>query len=1471
MDSTNPEHGNDKDALQLAALVAWVKAQPNRAEAQRRLEEASGIAINYKAFGRVVTDGRWDRKGDIRRAWLAHPDSPVCAPDSEADSEAAVPAAEDVTETDTQRDTDGGEGQSAGVESDESQQTEATGGDDEDLLPRGMPIEDMVAAIDARADAESEQEDDQPPHTGQLENIEWARQQVAQATTVEEIASYAGAPVLKEAPGLSLENARVCALMKLDGWAPTDRDRRPPGLYGDGPILLHLGEEVSYVDEGARQLAFAHANKWQDEGPYCAQQMRYGVSPDVRQRRYVAESHHERPNLIGHRKADWAPETCYVDSDQFFGSTGFQREDGTWMPSRAEALAYLYQLRGIESAFRGIAADGKGSPYFLIAQKTRMELEFMLLGDEYRLSFHYHGEGRTIPDSTRIADRRSLESQILDLERQIAAARRRLAVIRTLRSVFTSPITGARRVVRRLKRRRRHVPDPVGQDYAGRDPETGQILQVSRPICETVLATDAEAAAYAASLERGDGVAAQAVEEDFVTGEREWQAADPSWDRRDRTQWYEPGTGPLSPEAAGHADMLPVPDRPFVPAEPEESLLRIRPPRVGEFTLASFESVLDSLGEDHTLSVEIVGGGGETQLLVRTVHPDRVVNFMELHYPGVQFERVTPEEDPLRLHEGKVGWRRILRPQGPEFLPFSVYDEQKAPPTADPFLDVIGAHGQDLHEDERLVSRVVLRQKPHGWSEKWRARALSGPGSENAQAAEQQRQETISSKTQLQAGTSTSGENDAVNRIMGDPAFMIVLGIVGATAVAAIVAWFRSMVDSGMLLVLIAYAVAAVVATGISGFAAWKMGAIDALRRLWNPEPPVPHDPAKVELRIAGGAYEFEVQTLAIFGERSDRSRAARLLDTVVNTYRSFDDPLGARFDVEELNLLVTPKAYAKLTRRQRRGVDSLGDKALEFGADSRRCGVISRRPVNGILGTREAAAFWHLPGGSVELPAVRRTQSRRLRPPVSAIRGGVLVGVAHDADGGRRPVYLPAEVSDKHTFLVARTRMGKSTVMVHIGGGLMAAKARGESEDALVVIDPHSDLVRDLLRCVPEEIVDRVVLVDLGDRDRTVGLNLLDTRVFKDRDTAVQAIIEVAQGTWEAWGGRMESILTNVLLALYEANETLPRRRQLTMLDGSLMLSDPNFRDAVLDRVTDATVIDWWRAAHGGWAREYGQDAVAPVVTRLSGFAGSKVVRAILGQRRCTVDLGDTISRGDVLLVNTSQSVVGPEVSALVGVSILKLIEAIVTEQGGISESETRRRVSVIVDEMHTLGGVDFQKILSQIGKRGGILTMATQSLASLDIVGDTMREDILANTGVIMTFQVNAVDAARLLPELRSEYLDEADITGLPVHHAYVRLIGDGEVEPPFALEVLPPLVGDERIPRIIEQGSRRYTRPRAEVLEELNQAMEERVKHFRAQIRERRETRSRDETIDLSQYGGGERTRGRRNRRSDGKDAE
>ena len=1203
--------------------------------------------------------------------------------------------------------------------------------------------------------------------------------------------------------------------MKHEGWSPTDRERTPPGLNGDGPILLFLGEEVSFADEGARRLAFAPANEWGEDGPYCAQQMRYGVSMDARQRRYAVESHHDRPAFIGYRRSDWAPEAPYVDGNHFLGSGGFRRDDGAWMPSRAEALAYLYHLRAIERAFRDTAGSGD-SPYLLTVRKTLLELEYMLLSGEYRMSFHHHGVGRSVDDSARSAERRRLEAEIPELERRIRQERRRIGLRRSLRGILTAPVRAALRIHRRAR------PEPAG-DLSG------------QPVEET------------------------------LSGESEWRALDPPWERRDRTRWYEAGTGPLSPDSSGEGDMLPVPGARFVPAGPEESLLRVRPPRAGEFGLSGFRSVLDSLGEGHVVSLEIVGGGGETELLVRTVHPDRVVSSLELHYPGVQFERVEPEDDPLRLREGEAGWRRILRPRGPEYLPFRVPDERDELTTADPLLDVIGAVDQELHGGERLLSRMVLRQKPHDWSEKWRARALSGPGSENAQAAERERQQARDGDARTGGGGASSGsESGGDVNPFGDPLFLVVLAIVGLGALTALGVWIDSVVASVGMFTIIAYAAVGVTVTGLLGFLAWRVGAVGTVVRFFRPAPQVYHDPDQVAVRISGGAYEFEVQLIAVLGERSERVRADRLLEPVVNAYRSFDAPLGARFAAEGLRQLLDPTRHAGLSWWRRRRADLLGPEALVFGASSRGRGIFTGRPQSGIVGVREAAVFWHLPGGSVELPSVRRVQSRRLRPPASAMAGGALVGVAHDAVGGQRPVYFPEEMQDRHKFLVARTRMGKSTLMCHIGGESMAAKARGESEDALVVIDPHADLVRDLLRRVPEELVDRVVLVDLDDEDRAVGINVLDTRVFRERDTAVQAVIEVAQGIDETWGTRMDSILTHVLRSLYEANRTLPADRQLTMLDGSLMLSDPNFRDAVLDRVKDELVIDWWRAAHGGWSQDYSKDAVAPVLTRLSRFAGSEVARAILGQRRCTLDLREVIRRGDVLLVNTNQGAVGRDVSALIGVSVLKLIETLITEQGTIADADRRRRVSVIVDEIHTLSGANFSEILSQIGKRGGILTVATQSLASLDILGETMREDVLANSAVLITFQTNALDAKRLLPELRSEYLEEADITGLPVHHCFVRLIGEGEVDPPFTMEVLPPLDGDPRIEGVIKHGTRRYTSSREKVLSELNASVGERVKHFRVQIRERLRTRGRDARVDLGGSGGGEWTPGESTRK-------
>ena len=203
------------------------------------------------------------------------------------------------------------------------------------------------------------------------------------------------------------------------------------------------------------------------------------------------------------------------------------------------------------------------------------------------------------------------------------------------------------------------------------------------------------------------------------------------------------------------------------------------------------------------------------------------------------------------------------------------------------------------------------------------------------------------------------------------------------------------------------------------------------------------------------------------------------------------------------------------------------------------------------------------------------------------------------------------------------------------------------------------------ILEHVPESLADRVRLIDLSDESRAPGINLLDTRIFSDRDRTADSVVRVAKGLWEQWGPRMQSILEQTVKTLHEANEQVEAEAQYTILDGLKLLSNEPFRKDVLKKVSDPYLLEWWASTFTGWSRDYKADSLAPVQTRLSYYASSKRARAILGQRRSTIDLRRTIHDGGILLVSTSQGTVGRDVAALVGASLLNLVDAVIREQG--------------------------------------------------------------------------------------------------------------------------------------------------------------------------------------------------------------
>ena len=774
------------------------------------------------------------------------------------------------------------------------------------------------------------------------------------------------------------------------------------------------------------------------------------------------------------------------------------------------------------------------------------------------------------------------------------------------------------------------------------------------------------------------------------------------------------------------------------------ALLAVTPPRTGERTLLGVENLLQSIAVPEPFSLELAADMDGVNLLARCQDDQVVRGQLAAHYPQARIRQVPVDEDPIFVHTGEQAWGMTLRADGPEYVPLRTFrDDDLLDPGSDPLIALMGALSE-LEEGERVLCRLLLRSLGPDWSQQHQARAHKRAVPENREPSY-----TYQTKPLQLDG--------------------VTMAVLGAGALAALRGYLW--VQDGEYLKTALLAAGSTLAAIVAGWGWWR----------WKQARSRVYDPLLIREKVSRIAFDAELEVIAVLSESTRPQRAEELLGAVAAAYRHFDHPAGARFNVSRVRPIVP--------------IMNLHPAGP---------GLFGRRSV---LGVREVAALWHPPGAGDETPLVERSGSRALLPSAKGVRGGALVG---DTTAGKpRPIRFPEDLLRRHHLYVARTRMGKSTLMHHVVAHKLKEKAEGRDGDAIVVVDPHADLVAGLLEQVPESLVDRVRLIDLADQTRAPGINLLDTRVFADRDRTADSVVRVARGLWEQWGPRMQSILEQTVKTLHEANEhpETDQGSQHTILDGLKLLSDNRYRTEVLKRVSDPYLLEWWARDFGGWHQQYRADALAPVQTRLSYYASSKRARAILGQPRSTIDLRETILDGGILLVSTAQGAVGRDVAALVGASLLNLVDSVIREQESVALSQ-RRGALIVVDEMQSMPGVDYESMLSELGKFGASFILATQSLAKLDDLSPTMRDTILANVGCLAVFQVAGSDARQLVWELGKERVTEDDITSLDVHHCYVRATVDKERMPAFSMMVRRPEDGDPDVAGRIRDGVSAYT---------------------------------------------------------------
>jgi len=285
-------------------------------------------------------------------------------------------------------------------------------------------------------------------------------------------------------------------------------------------------------------------------------------------------------------------------------------------------------------------------------------------------------------------------------------------------------------------------------------------------------------------------------------------------------------------------------------------------------------------------------------------------------------------------------------------------------------------------------------------------------------------------------------------------------------------------------------------------------------------------------------------------------------------------------------------------------------------------------------LNVREVAGLSGWPVSSTsDLPVVR--QHSRLLPPSSEIAStGRVVGES-SFPGRERPLAVTPTDSLRHTYVLGPSGVGKSTLLSRLIAADMAAGR------AVVVVEPKSDLIAEVLAHVPRHRVGEVVLVDPKDVAGTVGLNPL-AGANHQPELVADRLLAVFKGLYGASFGPRTTDIAGAAL------HTLARVPNMTLAGLPLILTDAGFRRRCLAHVDDPIALGPFWAAFENWSDAARTEAVAPLLNKVRPFLLRPQLRAVLGQSKPRFDILDVFTKKRILLVDCSKGALGPETSAL-------------------------------------------------------------------------------------------------------------------------------------------------------------------------------------------------------------------------------
>lgn len=185
-------------------------------------------------------------------------------------------------------------------------------------------------------------------------------------------------------------------------------------------------------------------------------------------------------------------------------------------------------------------------------------------------------------------------------------------------------------------------------------------------------------------------------------------------------------------------------------------------------------------------------------------------------------------------------------------------------------------------------------------------------------------------------------------------------------------------------------------------------------------------------------------------------------------------------------------------------------------------------------------------------------------------------------------PIGIYMEDRLRHMYIIGKSGVGKSKLIQSM---MIDDMSKG---NGFAVIDPHGDLVDEVLMHIPESRRADVIIFDPSDAQFPFCLNPLDVKPDESKQVLAKGFIDIFKKFFDAnRNSQLEHVLRMVFLALLD-------KKDATLFDIIRALTDKDFRYTMIEQIGDDVVRNFWTNEFAGRSQQFNTQAIMPILNKV-------------------------------------------------------------------------------------------------------------------------------------------------------------------------------------------------------------------------------------------------------------------------------